>query len=46
MKEKMLTEVIKKYGFEHKITIAFAKLCESDTPITRLMQIYNLIMRK
>lgn len=46
MKDKMLTEVIRKYGFEHKITLMFARLCENGTSITRLTAIYKIIMKK
>lgn len=46
MKDKMLTEVIRKYGFEHKITLMFAHLCENGTPIGRLTAIYKIIMKK
>ena len=46
MKDKMLTEVIKKYGFEHKITLMFAPLCENGTSMARLTMIYKVIMKK
>lgn len=28
MKEKLLDKVIARYGYEHKLTIFFAKICE------------------
>ncbi len=46
MKDKMLTEVIRKYGFEHKITLMFARLCENGTSMARLTTIYKIIMKK
>lgn len=34
LREQLLTKIIRKYGFEHKKTILFARLCEDypDTP--------------
>ena len=29
-KNEMITEVIRRYGFEHEMTIAFSSLCEKE----------------
>lgn len=46
MKDKMLTEVIRKYGFEHKITLMFARLCENETSMARITAVYKRIIKK
>lgn len=46
MKDKMLTEVIKKYGFNHKVSLMFAQLCKNGTSMAKLTAIYKIIMKK
>ena len=42
-REKMLTEIIQKYGFEHKNTIKFAAAMETASD-EKLKAIYDAVM--
>ena len=41
MKDKMLNDIIRKYGFEAKRTLVFARLCESCENEHIIKQMYN-----
>lgn len=45
MKEKMLDEIIRKFGFEHKWTIQFARMCEKYGEAA-CKQRYEILMKK
>ena len=42
--EQMQNEIIKRYGFEHKRTIQFFRLCESDTSLNKIESTYKRFM--
>ena len=46
MLNKMMDNVIKKYGFEHKATIWFCGLVETCTNIAYIKNCYEKLMRQ
>lgn len=45
--EKMLNDIIFKFGYSSKYTINFAKLCETPNPdIEALTVIFNILMEQ
>lgn len=46
MLEKMMDDVIRKYGFESAITINFCKVCENiEATMLYIVWLYNLLMK-
>lgn len=45
MKEKMVDDIIRKFGFEHKWTIQFARMCEKRGEAA-CKQRYEILMKK
>ena len=45
MLNKMMDNVIKKYGFEHKVTIWFCGLVETCTNISYIKSCYEKLMK-
>jgi len=44
-REEMMDEVIKKYGFEHEITILFCKGCEDEhVSYSRIKSVFVMLM--
>ena len=42
--EQMQNEIIRRYGFEHKRTIQFFKLCESNVSLNKIESAYKRYM--
>ena len=46
-KEQMIDNVIRKYGFEARVTIAFCRMCErGDLANTQIEARYNELMKR
>lgn len=43
-REEMMDEVIKKYGFEHELTILFCKACEECESYSKIRWAYIMLM--
>lgn len=42
--EQMQNEIISRYGFEHKRTIQFFRLCESNASLNKIESTYKRFM--
>lgn len=42
--EQMQNEIIRRYGFEHKRTIQFFRLCESNASLSKIESTYKRFM--
>lgn len=45
-KKKMMDAIIKRYGFEAKVTIWFCGLCEKSNNLTYVKKVFSKIMKK
>ena len=45
-REKMMDNVIKKFGFEHDFTIWFCKLCEKEISDIQVRKFYTKLMER